>query len=164
MSFQMKNKPLVGRVYRIKNPTMEFYCPLCRTERAFKCQPRLSPINYIQIIFITALVVIIAYPLAGLKSLPIFFILWAGFEMIQRLRFKKEIPCPHCGFDATWYHRDVRVAREKVKEFWAQKNSMDQAPSSELSDEDPDINLTPDDVILGEQPLPDDLSESSASL
>ena len=163
MSFQIKNRPLVGRVYRIKNPTMEFYCPLCRTERAFKSQPRLSPINFIQIIFLTAVVVVIAYPLAGLKSLPLFFILYGGFEMIQRLRFKKEIPCPHCGFDATWYHRDVRVAREKVKEFWAKNNSMDETASSEALDEDSDINLTPDDVMLGEQPFPDDL-QSSPSL
>lgn len=161
MPFKIKNNPLVGRVFRLKNPTMEFYCPLCRTERAFKGQPRLSGQNLLQITFLTALVVIIAYPLAGIKSLPIFFIFWAGFELIKRLSFTKEIPCPHCGFDATWYHRDVRVAREKVKEFWDKKNSVGLPP---VSDEDPEIDLVPDEAMLGEQPLPDDPTQPSVNL
>lgn len=72
--------------------------------------------------FLTLLVFALAYPYAGGKSLPIFFVFWAVFDIGIRLRFKREIPCPHCGFDATWYKRDVKVARRKVKEFWDLKN------------------------------------------
>ena len=37
----------------------------------------------------------------------------------------KQISCPHCGFDATWYKRDVKVARQLVKDFWVQKQGLD---------------------------------------
>jgi hypothetical protein len=46
---------------------------------------------------------------------------WGAMEFSLRLLFKKEIPCPHCGFDATWYKKDMKVARQKVKEFWDKK-------------------------------------------
>jgi hypothetical protein len=46
------------------------------------------------------------------------------FELSIRTDFKKQVPCPHCGFDATWYKKDVKVARSVVKEFWDQKNAI----------------------------------------
>lgn len=67
------------------------------------------------------------WPLMGVKSFFVFFIVWGIFEAALRVVFKKEIPCPHCGFDATWYKKDVKVARDKVKVFWDSKNV---APSS----------------------------------
>ena len=63
----------------------------------------------------------IFYPFFGLRSLVVFFMVWGAMEFSLRLLFKKEIPCPHCGFDASWYKKDVKVARQKVKEFWDQK-------------------------------------------
>jgi ribosomal protein L37E len=53
-----------------------------------------------------------------------FFLYWACFEAGRRIFFSREIPCPHCGFDASWYKRDVKVARRKVDEFW-QKGEAD---------------------------------------
>ena len=38
--------------------------------------------------------------------------------MINKLLYRKEIACPYCGFDATWYRRDVKKANELVKDFW----------------------------------------------
>ena len=64
----------------------------------------------------------IFYPFFGLRSLVVFFMVWGAMEFSLRFLFKKEIPCPHCGFDASWYKKDVKVARQKVKEFWDQKN------------------------------------------
>jgi len=45
-------------------------------------------------------------------------VVWAAFEAIYKIFFRKEIPCPHCGFDATWYKKDVKVSRRLVEEFW----------------------------------------------
>ncbi len=56
------------------------------------------------------------------KVIYLFFIVWAAYEAVHKMLYRKEIPCPHCGFDATWYKRDVRVARKLVKEFWSAKS------------------------------------------
>jgi len=119
-SFQNLNA-LESRVYKLRDPAMEFICPLCRTERAFTVSHKLSKLHFLQMIFLTSLVVWIFYPYAGIKTLPVFFGFWAIFEIVVRVRFKNEIPCPHCGFDATWYQKDVKVARQKVREFWESK-------------------------------------------
>jgi hypothetical protein len=65
----------------------------------------------------------------------VFFIYWFGFEATVRLLFKKDLPCPHCGFDASWYKRDVRVTRQKVEEFWQAKQVDNQESSLESSAE-----------------------------
>lgn len=41
-------------------------------------------------------------------------------EIANKMLYRKEIPCPYCGFDATWYRRDVTVANQKVKDYWQQ--------------------------------------------
>ncbi len=69
------------------------------------------------------------FPLMGFNSFFIFFVIWAVFELAIRTDFKKQVPCPHCGFDATWYKKDVRVARQVVKDFWIQKNALENVKS-----------------------------------
>lgn len=120
-------KALENRTYKYKNPTMKFFCPLCRSERAMTVKARLSKRNYFQIL-LTGLVSSMAlYPVLGVRSFISVFFIWAVFELAVRSDFKKQVPCPHCGFDATWYKKDVKVARQKVKEFWSTKeqNSSD---------------------------------------
>ncbi len=57
----------------------------------------------------------------GFMSFIFFFITWAIFELVVRSNFQKQIPCPYCGFNASWYKRDVKVARALVQEFWDEK-------------------------------------------
>lgn len=116
------NNPLEQRPYRFKNPSMEFYCPLCRTERAFAGKPGLSKNNVLQIAMLTLVTTLCAYPWAAWRGIFSVFFYWACFEVSLRVLFRKEIPCPHCGFDASWYKRDVKVARRLVMEFWENKN------------------------------------------
>lgn len=116
-------KPLERRIYKKRNPVMRFYCPLCSTERYMSSRPRLAPKNYFQLVLTTVFVGLIAYPLMGFRSFYLFFVFWAGMELFVRLRFRKEIPCPHCGFDASWYKRDVKVARKFVDKFWEEKKT-----------------------------------------
>jgi len=127
---KLKVRPLEERVYKYKNPSKVFFCPLCRTERAMTISPRLTFKNYVQI-FLTSIVFGAAlYPFMSIKCFFVFFITWAAFELSVRTDFKKQVPCPHCGFDATWYKKDVKVARKLVKDFWEQKNAMPQSVTS----------------------------------
>lgn len=122
-------RPLESRTYRYKNPAMEFFCPLCRTKRAITTNPHLTLKNYLQISMLTVVTSMVLWPIMSGRSVFSFFIFWAGFEGARRLLFRKEIPCPHCGFDASWYKRDVKVAKKLVHNFWEAKS-----PESDESD------------------------------
>jgi hypothetical protein len=65
---------------------------------------------------------LLIFPFTGFKGGFFIFLVWGGFEFIKRSLFKKEIPCPHCGFDASWYKRDIKVARKLVQEYWDRKS------------------------------------------
>ena len=117
-------KPLENRVYKFKNKNQVFFCPLCRTERGITISPRLTKKNYLQILLTSIVFGSALYPIMGVKCFFVFFVVWAVFELAVRTDYKKQVPCPHCGFDATWYKRDVKVARQQVKDFWAQKQTL----------------------------------------
>ena len=125
--------PLERRPFRFKNAVHKFFCPLCRSERAISCSHRMSGQNYLQLALSSAVVSMALYPFMGLRSLFSFFVLWAGFELTIRYLFRKEIPCPYCGFDASWYKKDVKVARKLVDEFWqAQEASQVELEGDEV--------------------------------
>ncbi|MAE58216.1 MAG: hypothetical protein CME69_05005 [Halobacteriovorax sp.] len=136
----MKHKtaytPLEKRTFRYKNPHMEFFCPLCGTKRAMSTSPHLTLKNYLQISLITMALTAIFYPFMELKGIFFFFVVWALFEGSLRLNFRKEVPCPHCGFDASWYKKDVKIARQKVDEFWHAGKKPEQVEASVEEDED----------------------------
>lgn len=121
MKIRQIHNPLESRVFKYKNPSMEFYCPLCRTKRAFTSTPRMSVKNYFQCVLTTSFLMACFWPLMGFKSFFIFFFVWAAFEAGVRMNFRKEIPCPHCGFDASWYKKDVKKAHKIVTDFWQSK-------------------------------------------
>ena len=114
-----KNNDLVEkRIFKVKNPSLRFFCPLCSTERFVCCHPKLTWKNYMHISLITIILVLMLYPWMELRSLFVFFIVWGMMEMTKRLLFKKQLPCPHCGFDASWYKKDAGIARQLMKDFW----------------------------------------------
>ena len=123
----MKNKPrkpLVERVYKYKNKDRNFFCPLCRTERNVTTSPRLTKKNIVQISLTSIMIAAALYPFFKIESGVVFFAVWGFFEFAIRSDYKKQIACPHCGFDASSYKRDVRVARQQVADFWAQKQGV----------------------------------------
>lgn len=107
-----------SRAYKFKNAHLEFFCPLCGVERAVVTSPHLNTKNFLQIFLLTAAITACTYPIWELRGIFSFFAVWAGFEAVLRVNFRKEIPCPHCGFDASWYKKDVKVAKSKVHDFW----------------------------------------------
>ncbi len=124
------HNPLISKTYKLKNPVVDFYCPLCGTQRELAYRSRLITKNYIHVTLISLLLIIGFYPQMGIKALIWPVIVWAIYESVLKLLFRKEIPCPHCGFDATWYKKDVKIAREMVDTFWAKKN-MAEVPENQ---------------------------------
>ena len=155
----LRHRPLERRTFRYKNPKMEFFCPLCGTQRAFTINHRLTFLNYMQITVTTAVLSALLWPVAEWRSLFIVFPIWLAFELVRRALFSKEIPCPHCGFDASWYKRDVKMARKKVGQFWDDKgvetlySQRAQGESSEASpEEDVVIPVEPEQSTQSESP------------
>lgn len=103
-----------------KAPYTKYYCPLCRVERKFRYKSNLSLMNYLQVLLLSACIGYLLFPIMKAKVVFMLFIVWMTFETINKILFRKEIPCPECGFDATWYRKDVKVARQKVQDFWKQ--------------------------------------------
>lgn len=110
------------RFYKVKKPRSSFLCALCSAPRQMKYSKNLSLKNYFQLTLLAVSLSWLCFPLMGFKSLFWVWIIWPAAEMVNKLLYRKEIPCPYCGFDATWYRRDVRIARKKVEEFWAKNH------------------------------------------
>ena len=116
--FTMNSSPSFNNASSRRRGEFRFFCPLCRAERTITTHYKMSPANYWQVFICAFFLLVTTWPLIGVKSLALFFIVWAVIEGVRRLLWRKEIPCPHCGLDAAWYKRDVRIAHKKVKEFW----------------------------------------------
>ena len=126
--YNIPMKMLETRPFRFKNPLLNFYCPLCRSERALTSTYRLDPRHYLQIILLTLVTLPLLFPLMAWRGLLIFFLYWPVYEFARRAVYRHQVPCPYCGFDAIWYKRDVKVAREGVRRFW---QNAKQAQSSD---------------------------------
>lgn len=115
----MSARPFASiRTYRARNPWVRFLCPLCGIERGLVHPSRLGLIHYLQITILTLLFMLVTYSWIEWKGGVIFFFFWGFFEATVKSSHRKEIPCPDCGFDATWYKRDVKMARKLVRDFW----------------------------------------------
>lgn len=116
----MKSKsPLeTKRFYKVKNPKKHFLCALCSAPRQLKYTKNLSGLNYLQILILSAFFIWIFYPLMEMKAFSLIFPIWLIVEFGNKILYRRGIPCPYCGFDATWYRRDVKVANKIVKDFW----------------------------------------------
>ena len=105
------------RLFKTKNPQKNFFCALCRAPRSTHNPRHLGVNNYLQITMLTAVLTWAFFPWLEWKTLGSFFIIWAGFEFTRKVLYRKELKCPFCGFDATWYRKDVRIARRQVEDF-----------------------------------------------
>ncbi len=117
----MKGQMIDKRNYVYKNKSRQFFCPLCSTPRVMRVKSRLTKFNHVQLGLATGFATLVLFPWLEWKTLFSYFFFWVAFEMGTRILFKQDMPCPHCGFDATWYKKDVKMARKKVQDFWQAK-------------------------------------------
>ena len=105
------------RFFKVHNHKKSFFCALCRAPRTTSNARHLNASNYFQIAVLTAFLTWTMFEWFEWKTLGSFFIIWAGFEFTRKVLYRKELKCPYCGFDATWYRKDVRIARRQVEDF-----------------------------------------------
>ena len=113
----------IEHLTKIDKTKKEVLCALCGTPRVLKQTRHLSAKNYFQLAMTTAFITWLFFGTLGVNGLYSFFFLWAIMEFTKKFLYRKEITCPHCGFDATWYKRDIQYARKKVQTFWDEKSS-----------------------------------------
>jgi len=65
-------------------------------------------------------VVACTYPWLTWKGIVALPMIWATFESLHQMLYRKDSKCPYCGFDPTWYKKDVKFARQQVEEFLKQ--------------------------------------------
>lgn len=99
---------------------MECFCALCRSPRKLRYSRHLKPQHFGQIFVLTLSVTAIGYPFIAFKGLVSLPIIWTFFEGIHKSLYRKDLKCPICGFDPTWYKKDIKLARTKVEEFLKQ--------------------------------------------
>ena len=103
-----------------KKKTKDYFCPCCRSQRTIRYSRRLTAIHFGQILMLSVAATAIGYSWIEWKGALCFPIIWAIFETIHSSLYRKDLNCPYCGFDATWYKKDVKIARAKVEEFLKQ--------------------------------------------
>jgi hypothetical protein len=107
------------KFFKVKNPNKSF---LCGAPRQMKYNRNLSFKNYLQLTTLAVGLMYFLFPVFGFKTIYLMFVIWVIAEVANKILYRNELPCPYCGFDATWYRRDVKVARRKVEDFWALRN------------------------------------------
>ena len=103
-----------------QNEKTECFCALCRSPRVIRYSRRLMVRHYFQILTIGFVFTLATHSWLnwnGAFALPI---IWITFESIHKTLYRKDLKCPYCGFDPTWYKKDVKLARRKVEEFLKQ--------------------------------------------
>ncbi len=103
-----------------KSEKTECFCALCRSPRVIRYSRRLKGRHYLQILTLGIVFVASTYTWFGFNGAFAFPIIWAIFESQYKALYRKDLKCPYCGFDPTWYKKDVKLARQKVEEFLKQ--------------------------------------------
>lgn len=129
------------KFFKVKNPNKSFLCALCSAPRQMKYNRNLSFKNYLQLTTLAVGLMYFLFPVFGFKTIYLMFVIWFIAEVANKILYRNKLPCPYCGFDATWYRRDVKVARKKVEDFWALRNPK-QNLEGEVSENQQALNKT----------------------
>ena len=104
----------------MKKSSRDCFCALCRSPRKLRYARKLGSSQLIQIVVLTIVVTAATYPWLVWKGAMALPIIWAIFESVHKSLYRKDLKCPFCGFDPTWYKKDVKFARKQVEEFLKQ--------------------------------------------
>lgn len=122
-----------------KNEKTQCFCAHCRSPRVIRYSRRLLVRHYFQILTLGFVFTVATQPWFGLSGAFALPLIWATFESIHKTLYRKDLKCPFCGFDPTWYKKDVKLARRRVEEF---------------------LKQNPQSPLLGQPPRPSEKSTS----
>lgn len=106
---------------KINKNSKAFICALCSTNRSMRYSKNLKFVHYLQIVIIVSSLTLLFWSTFAINTLLVAPVVWSLFETTNKLLYRRDVPCPNCGFDATWYRRDVKIAKNKVEQFWLSK-------------------------------------------
>ena len=101
----------------MKKTKNEYFCALCRTPRKLRYSRHLTNKHFVQILMLALVFTALTFPMLSFKGAVSLPVIWVLFESIQKSLYRKDLKCPHCGFDPKWYRKDLKLARQKVEEF-----------------------------------------------
>ena len=100
-----------------KVETKNCFCAHCRSPRKLRYSRRLQSRHYTQIFVLAFCFTAATYPWLDWKGIGSLPIIWATFDSIYKSLYRKDLKCPFCGFDPTWYKKDVKISRKQVQDF-----------------------------------------------
>lgn len=103
-----------------KSEKTECFCALCRSPRTLRYSRRLKGRHFLQILTLGIVFTASTSPWFDWKGAFALPLIWAIFEGQYKSLYRKDLKCPFCGFDPTWYKKDVKFARQQVEEFLKQ--------------------------------------------
>jgi hypothetical protein len=95
----------------------ECFCALCSSKRTLRYSRHLQGRHYLQMVVLVIGISAASFPYFHLKGLFTLPLIWAIFESIHKSLYRRDLKCPYCGFDPTWYKKDINLARRKVEDF-----------------------------------------------
>ncbi|HXH31437.1 MAG TPA: hypothetical protein VNJ01_11535 [Bacteriovoracaceae bacterium] len=101
----------------MKKSSRDCFCALCRSPRKLRYSRRIASRQVIQIFVLAIVLTAATYPWLAWKGIMGLPVIWAIFESVHKSLYRKDLKCPFCGFDPTWYKKDVKFARKQVEEF-----------------------------------------------
>jgi len=118
-----------------QNEKTQCFCAHCRSPRVIRYSRRLMVRHYFQILTLGFVFTASTHPWFGLSGAFALPLIWATFESTHKALYRRDLKCPFCGFDPTWYKKDVKVARRKVEEFLKQNPASPLLSQSRQSSE-----------------------------
>lgn len=106
-----------------KKDFWEYYCPICKIQRRSLYFPSPRTKHYIQLAVLICFSTFCVAPWMGLKAIGFFLPLWPLFEFFYRARARQALICDRCGFDPYLFKFDVKLAKERVEKFYAEKEA-----------------------------------------
>lgn len=113
-----------------KRKYWEFYCPACKHLRRSFYWPSPRFKHYLALAVCALAQTLALWTWAGLKGIFLAIPVWAIFEFVYRARARQSLICPHCAFDPYLYKHDVKLARQKVEQHFAEKKRLRDASTS----------------------------------
>ena len=103
-----------------KSLRKDCFCAHCRSPRKLRYHRRLQNAHFVQIFILSFGAAAALFPWLDFKGLGVFFLIWPAFDLTYKTLYRKDLKCPYCGFDPTWYKKDVTIARRQVEDFLKQ--------------------------------------------
>lgn len=94
----------------------DIYCALCGMKRRIWVNDsKLSAIQHIQTVLVSVFLAWALFPIMGMGSLFLYPFVWLFADLGKKVLYRRGAQCHYCGFDAITYKKDVRKAKQLVK-------------------------------------------------